>query len=95
MTDELFELKSGVYRAAADYHRIAGEYFAALTPQASSGMRMRQIRRECLERRQQYASALGVLIKYLLTNETASHDLDRAQRTKQLLEDELLLLEGR
>jgi hypothetical protein len=91
MTDELFGLKTGVYRAAANYHRTAGEYFAALTPQATSSGRLPQVRRECLEHRQQYALALDVLIKYLLTNEPASHDLDRAQRTKQLLEHELLL----
>ena len=94
MTAELFELKSGVYRAAADYHRTAGEYFAALTPQAASNGKMPQIRRDCLEHRQKYALALDMLIKYLLTNEPASHDLDRAQRTKQLLEHELLVENG-
>ena len=91
MTDGLFELKSGVYRAAADYHRTAGEYFAALTPHSPSSGRMPQIRRECLEYRQKYVSALDVVIKYLLANEPTSGDLDRAQRTKQLLEHELLL----
>ena len=91
MTDELFELKSGVCRAASDYHHTAGEYFAALTPQAASSRRMPRIRRECLERRQKYASALDVLIKYLLTSEPTSGDLDKAQRTRQLLEHELLL----
>ena len=91
MTDELFELKSGVYRAAANYHRTAGEYFAALTPHAASNGKMPQIRRDCLEHGQRYALALDVLIKYLLTNEPTSHDLDKAQRTKQLLDHELHL----
>lgn len=91
MTAELFELKSSVYRAATDYHRTAGEYFAALTPHAESNGKMPQIRRDCLEHRQKYALALNELIRYLLTNEPGSHDLDGAQKTKELLEHELLL----
>jgi hypothetical protein len=91
MTDELFELKSGVYRAAANYHRTAGEYFAALTPHAASNGKMSQIRRDCLEQRQEYALALDILIKYLVANEPASQELDRAQRTKELLAHELRL----
>ena len=91
MTDELFELKSGVYRAASNYHRTAGEYFAALAPRAASNVKMPQIRHDCLGYRQDYALALDVLIKYLLANEPTSYDLDRAQRTRQLLEHELHL----
>ena len=91
MTDELFELKSGLYRAAADYHRTAGEYFAALTPHAGSDGGMPQIRRDCLEHRREYALALDLMINYLLANEPASPDLDGAQRTRQLLEHELRL----
>jgi hypothetical protein len=91
MTNELFELKSGLYRAAADYHRTAGEYFAALTPHAGSNGRMPQIRRDCLGHRREYALALELLINYLLANEPTSHDLDAAQRTRQLLAHELRL----
>jgi len=91
MTGELFELKSGLYRAAADYHRTVGEYFAAMTPNAGSDGGMPQIRRDCLEHRQEYARALDLLINYLLANEPTSHDLDGAQRTRQLLEHELRL----
>ncbi len=91
MTDELFELKSGLYRAAANYHRTAGEYFTALMPHPGPNGRMPQIRRDCLEHRREYALALDLLIKYLLANEPDSHDLDGAQRTRQLLEHELRL----
>ena len=91
MTDELFELKSGLYRAAANYHRTAGEYFAALTTHDASNARMLQIRRDCLEHRQEYARALDLLINYLLANEPTSNELDGAQRTRQLLEHELRL----
>jgi hypothetical protein len=91
MKDELFELKSGLYRAAANYHRTAGEYFTSLTPHAVSNGLMPQIRRDCLEHRREYATALDLLIKYLVTNEPTSPDLDGAQRTRQLLEHELRL----
>ena len=91
MTDELLELKSGLYRAAANYHRTAGEYLTALTPHAGSHGRMPQIRRDCLEHRREYALALELLINYLLANEPTSHDLAGAQRTRQLLEHELRL----
>jgi hypothetical protein len=91
MTDELFELKSGLYRAAADYHRSAGEYFGALTPHPGSNGGMPQIRRDCLEHRREYARTLDLLINYLQANEPASPELDGAQRTRELLEHELRL----
>ena len=91
MTDELFELKSGLYRAAANYHRTAGEYFTALMPHAGPNGKMPQIRRDCLEHRREYALALDLLINYLQANEPTSRDLDGAQRTRQLLEHELRL----
>lgn len=91
MTVELLELRSEAYRAAANYHRTAGEYFTALSPHDSSNEKMPRIRRECLKRRQEYAWALEVLIKYLLANEPVSEELGRAQMTRELLEHELRL----
>ena len=91
MTIELLEIRSEAYRAAANYHRTSGEYFAAITPYDAAGEKMPRIRYECLKRRQEYTWALEALINYLVENEPTSQELTRAQRTIELLEHELRL----